>query len=83
MFKLTVCRTCYYLFYGRREATPLAPTMNIDDFIVSFRFYSIKKETKSSLLKTRQGVDYSFIMSRGWGLCLYKLKHLFYPFKAY
>lgn len=32
---------------------------------VSFRFYSIKKETKSSLLKTRQGVDYSFIMSRG------------------
>lgn len=33
---------------------------------VSFRFYSIQKETKSSLLKTRQGVDYSFIMSRGW-----------------
>lgn len=32
---------------------------------VSFRFYSIKKETKSSLHKTRQRVDYSFIMSRG------------------
>lgn len=40
--------------------------MNIDDFI-KFHFVSIqsKKNPKSSLLKTRQGVDYSFIMSRG------------------